>query len=111
MIGWYYPFDVWGPSPKRGNGSDNRNFQLTTIRYTINYAPTGGWPYGSGDGNCGSTGVCSDGGTNIPLNSAHNGGVNALMGDGSVRFLQDSTPLATLAALATRDDGLVLQAD
>jgi prepilin-type processing-associated H-X9-DG protein len=47
-------------------------------------------------------------GTNIPLNSAHTGGVNSLMGDGSVRFLRDSTALATLAMLAMRNDGLVI---
>ncbi|MFO0866309.1 MAG: H-X9-DG-CTERM domain-containing protein [Gemmataceae bacterium] len=35
------------------------------------------------------------------------GGVNILLGDGSVRFLSDSTSLDTLAR-ATRDDGTVL---
>ena len=38
----------------------------------------------------------------------HTGGGNVLMGDGSVRFLRDSLPIATLASLATRDDGAPL---
>ncbi len=110
IIGWYYPLGVWGPPPARGNGSDNRTFQLTTIRYQINQKQ--GWPDGpTNDGNCGSTGVCDDGGTNIPLNSAHTGGVNALLADGSVRFLQNGVSLVTLAQLATRDDGTVLGSD
>ena len=93
-----------------GNGSDNRTFQLTTIRYQINQKQ--GWPDGpTNDGNCGSTGVCDDGGTNIPLNSAHTGGVNGLLADGSVRFLQNNLALVTLAQLATRDDGTVLSSD
>jgi prepilin-type processing-associated H-X9-DG protein len=50
-------------------------------------------------------------GTNIPLNSAHSGGVNALYGDGSVKFLRDSLPLNTLAQLAIRDDGIPLAND
>ena len=35
----------------------------------------------------------------------HTGGVNALMGDGSVRFLRAGTPIATLAALVSRNGG------
>ena len=83
--------------------SDARTFNTTTVRYQINLKT--GWT--NAPGNCGAQGVCDNTGSNIPLNSAHSGGVNILMGDGSVRFLTDSTPLATLAMLATRDDGLV----
>ncbi|MBN9524079.1 DUF1559 domain-containing protein [bacterium] len=43
--------------------------------------------------------------------SFHTGGVNTLMGDGSVRFLKSSTPIATLAALITRNGGETLNAD
>jgi len=40
--------------------------------------------------------------------SWHPGGVNALMGDGSVRFLPANTASATLAALITREGGETL---
>jgi prepilin-type N-terminal cleavage/methylation domain-containing protein/prepilin-type processing-associated H-X9-DG protein len=41
----------------------------------------------------------------------HDGGANAVMADGSVRFLRESTPLATLVALATRSGGEVIAND
>jgi prepilin-type N-terminal cleavage/methylation domain-containing protein/prepilin-type processing-associated H-X9-DG protein len=97
LIGWYST----ATPPGAGNGGDARTFQMTTVRYAINQKK--GWTDPPGD--CGNTGVCDNWGTNIPLNSAHTGGVNALFGDGSVRFLTDSLALAELARLATRDDG------
>ena len=75
-------------------------FSVTAIRYPIN--TNGQWTDG---GNCGGEGVCGSTTSNIPLNSAHGGGVSAAMVDGSVTFLGDSTDLAVLAKLATRDDG------
>lgn len=99
MIGWHWHAPSWN-----GGRTDARIFQGTTVRYRINQKT--GWP--NGNGHCGQTGVCQNVGTNIPLNSAHSGGVNAVFGDGSVRFLSDSTPLNVLAQFATRDDGLPL---
>ena len=81
-----------------------RTFNLNTIRYPIN--KTTGW---AGD-DCDGTGVCSDNGANIPLNSTHHGGVNVLFGDGSVRFLSENISIDLLARLAIRDDGKVLDA-
>jgi prepilin-type N-terminal cleavage/methylation domain-containing protein/prepilin-type processing-associated H-X9-DG protein len=43
--------------------------------------------------------------------SFHSGGVNALFGDGSVRFIRSSVNAATFAALVTRDGGEVLTND
>ncbi|MFO0798918.1 MAG: DUF1559 domain-containing protein [Gemmataceae bacterium] len=43
--------------------------------------------------------------------SFHTGGVNALLGDGSVRFLKASTPIATVAALVSRNGGETANAD
>jgi len=89
-----------------GNATDNRQFNCTTIRYNINQKT--GWSTNGGNGSqagdC-TVGVCYDLGNNMPLNSTHAGGVNVLMGDGSVRFLSDSTPIGILALIATRDDG------
>jgi prepilin-type N-terminal cleavage/methylation domain-containing protein/prepilin-type processing-associated H-X9-DG protein len=45
------------------------------------------------------------------LYSAHTGGSNALFADGSVRFLRETTPIPTLAALVTRAGGEVVQGD
>ncbi len=44
---------------------------------------------------------------NSILNSFHTGGINALMTDGSVRFLQDGVDFLTYQRLCTRADGLV----
>jgi prepilin-type N-terminal cleavage/methylation domain-containing protein len=118
----------YGPPPTDAswhwNGAysgDWRAFNTTTIRYAIN--KKSGWANGGLAtpptgyfsaslniyfGNCAAGGVCLQTGSNTPLNSAHPGGVNALIGDGSVRFLSDNTALDTLKALATRDDGQVV---
>ena len=96
-IGWGSTFQVTGPS----TGGDNRAFNTTTVRYAINQ--TRGWP--NAPGNCGTTGVCDNTSHNAPLNSAHTGGIVGLFGDGSVRFLKDSTSLMTLGQISTRDDG------
>jgi prepilin-type processing-associated H-X9-DG protein len=88
-------------------GQNNTTFQMTTVRYRINRKA--GWNAANvtaaGGGDCAAEGVCARMGANIPLNSPHAGGVNALMADGSVRFLSDATALPTLLLLATRDDG------
>jgi prepilin-type processing-associated H-X9-DG protein len=44
---------------------------------------------------------------NIPLSSGHTGGVNILWGDGTIRFLRDSTTLLTLQQLSSRAGGEV----
>ena len=45
------------------------------------------------------------------LFSFHTGGINVLLGDGSVRFVKDSVSLPTFAALVTRSGGEVISAD
>jgi prepilin-type N-terminal cleavage/methylation domain-containing protein/prepilin-type processing-associated H-X9-DG protein len=97
MIGWH----TTATPPQWGNGSDNRTFQMTTVRYMINQKT--GWP--TPPGNCGSLGVCDNASSNLPLNSAHPGGVQIALADGSVRFLSQTLDMATLGRLAVRDDG------
>jgi len=90
-------------------GGDNRTFNVTGIRYQINQNKPAGSTTGWND-DPGGTGVGWNSGVNRPLNSAHTGGVNGAFGDGTVRFLTDSTDLVTLQRLAIRDDGNVVNA-
>jgi hypothetical protein len=87
---------------------DSRGQTYTTIRYRINQK--NGWVYQAP-----FVGVSNprwDGeDANVPLMSAHTAGVNALFGDASVHFLSDAISILTLARLATRDDGGVLDSD
>ena len=50
-------------------------------------------------------------GANDELFSYHPGGVNVLMGDGSVRFLRDTVNIVTLRGLVTLKGGEVISAD
>jgi prepilin-type N-terminal cleavage/methylation domain-containing protein/prepilin-type processing-associated H-X9-DG protein len=97
---------------------DTRSFNVTTIRYPINQKR--GWDNTVGPGGCcaacvtgnvNTAGVCLNAGANTPLNSAHTGGVNAAMGDGSVRFIRDSIALVVLQNASIRDDGTVTSLD
>ena len=69
-------------------------YNITTVRYGPNMR------------NYNQPGVRNDHGPNNPLVSAHPGGVNVLLADGSVRFLHEVTDVLTLKRLATRDDGM-----
>jgi prepilin-type processing-associated H-X9-DG protein len=47
----------------------------------------------------------------VPPSSRHPGGVNAMMGDGSVRFIKNTVSLVTWRALGTRNGGETISAD
>ncbi len=80
-----------------GGAGENRNWNITAVRYRINDKT---WE------NRGVGEVYY--GQNRPLQSAHTGGMNGLLTDGSVRFFSDSMAIQTLYNLCNRDDGNVL---
>jgi len=47
----------------------------------------------------------------VPPSSRHPGGVNTLMGDGSVKFIKDTVALTTWRALGTRNGGEAISSD
>jgi prepilin-type N-terminal cleavage/methylation domain-containing protein/prepilin-type processing-associated H-X9-DG protein len=47
----------------------------------------------------------------VPPNSRHPGGVNMMMGDGSIRFVKNGVALMTWRALGTRNGGEVVSSD
>jgi prepilin-type N-terminal cleavage/methylation domain-containing protein/prepilin-type processing-associated H-X9-DG protein len=74
--------------------TDMRSFSMTTIRDAPN--PKGTATYMNNV-------LC-----NTPLASAHSGGVQVALADGSVRFITDNINLLTYKYLADRDDGNAL---
>ncbi|WP_254512543.1 DUF1559 domain-containing protein [Anatilimnocola floriformis] len=85
----------WGGAWSCGAGARNWTQNVTTIRYPIRggYAAAGNTaPYES----------------NIPLFSAHPGGVMCVLVDGSVRMVNQTVDFATLTAIADREDGNVV---
>jgi prepilin-type N-terminal cleavage/methylation domain-containing protein len=67
------------------------SYNITTIRYVPN---------------CGysKAGIFDNHGPNNPINSAHRGGLNILLGDGVVKFISENLFINTLKGLAVRDD-------
>ncbi|MEI6686055.1 MAG: DUF1559 domain-containing protein [Planctomycetota bacterium] len=85
--------------PNYQSGGDNRAFQTSTTRWSINQR---------GLGNTSGNGTNEDAGVNVPLSSGHTGGVNVAMADGSVKFISQNIPLLTLQYLSDRADGNVV---
>jgi prepilin-type N-terminal cleavage/methylation domain-containing protein len=84
-------WSVTGAHDSNTLNADMRSYAMTTVRDAPN--PKGVAAY-TGAVNC-----------NTPLSSAHPGGVQAVLADGSVRFVTDNINLLTLKNLADRDDG------
>lgn len=85
---------------EQGTSNFERCFNMTTLRYAPN-APVI-------DNNASFPGIGRNFGSNNPLNSAHTGGVQCMLTDGSVRFISDNTDMFTLRKLCARNDGLVV---
>lgn len=66
-----------------------------TIRYEINRSALDWW-------------AITEGAPNTPLTSAHEGGMQATLADGSVRFISENINFPTLVGLCHRNDGAVL---
>jgi prepilin-type N-terminal cleavage/methylation domain-containing protein len=79
-----------------GWGPFERCFNITTIRYPPNSVSTS-WP-----------GVGQNDGQNNGIYSAHPGGTQAAVADGTVRFISETIDMYALRLFATRDDGIPL---
>jgi prepilin-type N-terminal cleavage/methylation domain-containing protein len=87
-------FSSSGSHDANGNTTDMRSFGMTTIRDAPN--PKGTAAYMNNV-------LC-----NTPLASAHPGGVQAALADGSIHFVTNNIDLTTYKRLADRDDGNAL---
>ena len=108
------------PAEDAGNGSawlytqgfDTVNISYTHVMTPNSYSCTGAESgFFGGQGNFTSDG---SGGGWIAATSAssnHPGGVNAGMGDGSVKFIKDSVSYQTWWALGTRNQGEIISSD
>ncbi|MEX1223849.1 MAG: DUF1559 domain-containing protein [Pirellulales bacterium] len=80
-----------------GNDGWERHFNLTIALHRVN------------DKSSTALGVAGNCGPNRPLQSAHPGGAQGALADGSVQFLSESLDIQTIYDLANRDDGNVVQ--
>jgi prepilin-type N-terminal cleavage/methylation domain-containing protein len=78
-----------------GSGGDTRCFNTTTLRHPI--GATNATLAAAGGQACNSL-----------VNSEHTGGVHALLGDGTIRFLSANIDFTLSRNLVTRNDGAVL---
>ena len=75
---------------------------------TLTTAAPPNWQFPTAGGNCCPGGAHDWGVGIVPPRSRHAGGVNALFGDGSLRYINDSITLITFQCLGNRSDGQVL---
>jgi prepilin-type N-terminal cleavage/methylation domain-containing protein len=129
-----YPYDIFYTNNGLFNAVGNRNFptqaELDRIGSAAKNSPTGlrsnngtmwawyasaqstlttaappNWTWPSAAGDCCPGGAHDWGYGIIPPRSMHSGGVNALIGDGTVRFIQENINLLTFQRLGNRNDG------
>ncbi len=102
--GWMMGTRVNGTPPNHDPAAsgDERVFNTVSLRYSPNQEPFANQLF---------PGMGSNLGANNPLNSSHAGGVMIGLTDGSVQFLAENIELETLKKLATRDDGVPVNAN
>lgn len=96
QVNTVHGFLMGTPSLQRvqdGTANYWRLFNSTTIRYAPNSVGTA------------TPGVGANDGQNNGIYSAHPGGAQAAIADGTVRFLSETVDMYTLRLFATRDDG------
>lgn len=76
------------------SGADLWQIGTSCTRYVINYKTAS------------SAGADTAYRNNLPLTSFHTGGIHAMMGDGSVRFVSENIDMNTLKLLSMRNDGV-----
>jgi prepilin-type N-terminal cleavage/methylation domain-containing protein len=91
--------------------ADGRHFNCTSVRYPIN--ARGVVPAGTAGNSsaAAAAGVNNDVGLNFPLNSQHPGGILVALGDGSNRFVAQTTSQMIIHAMCTKDRGEAVSAD
>jgi prepilin-type N-terminal cleavage/methylation domain-containing protein len=98
------------PSGVRGNNGTMWGW-YSHAQSAYNTAATPNWRWPSTGGNCCPGGAHDWGRGIIPSRSMHPAGVNAGMGDGSVRFIPSTVDLRTYQRLGNRNDGNVVTLD
>ncbi len=95
------------PSGVRGNNGSMWAW-YAAAQSTFNTAAPPNWEFPSAGGNCCPGGAHDWSWGIIPPRSNHTGGVNALFGDGSIRFLSETVALTTFQLLGNASDRQVI---
>jgi prepilin-type N-terminal cleavage/methylation domain-containing protein/prepilin-type processing-associated H-X9-DG protein len=106
--GWGELGGVWGGAPHGSFGFSTFQLPNTSVSdrvYTCKGGANTTVPGAPSGAPCESGNTLGLAGRWNFARSYHTGGVNAIMGDGSVRFVQNSIDLQTYRAMGTRSDG------
>ena len=85
-------------TPANSNFTGANLYNITTVRYGVNFK---NWCDTSGTA---TQGVAADNGPNAGMISAHSGGVQVCLGDGSVRMITEGIDMFMLYRMCSRDD-------
>lgn len=99
--GWVGTTGVGVPGDGTWFCTDYQSWNITTLRYPINFNDATSITSGGG-------GLSPIEGANRPIQSGHDGGTHVLLADGSVRYIQENVDYTTLTNLANRNDGETL---